>query len=77
HSHAHSHNHDHSHAPEAHSHTEPTHHHAPYKHIGHPHGPRTMINENVCCCFMGQFPQTIIDEETKMPTSDRIPTCKK
>ena len=74
--HSHDHNH-HSHTPETHSHSEPTHHHAPYKHIGHPHGPRTMINENVCCCFMGQFPQTIIDEETQTPTGDRIPACKK
>ena len=39
------------------------HHHAPYQHIGHPYGPRTMIDENVCCCFMGQFPPHIIDEE--------------
>lgn len=39
------------------------HHHAPYKHIGHPLGPRTMIGTKNCCCFMGQFPQHIIDEE--------------
>ncbi len=37
--------------------------HAPYKHIDHPLGPRTMIGTKNCCCFMGQFPQHIIDEE--------------
>jgi len=68
------HTHDHSHS---HKHTH-THSHAPYKHIGHPHGPRTMINENVCCCFMGQFPQHIIDEE-KLIKQDvkQTPSCKK
>lgn len=68
HSHGHSHSHDHSHG----------HSHAPYKHIAHPHGPRTMINENVCCCFMGQFPQAVIDEEkankAELPGT---PSCKK
>jgi sirohydrochlorin cobaltochelatase len=74
HSHSHSHSHDHSHG---HSHGH-GHHHAPYKHIGHPHGPRTMINDNVCCCFMGQFPQHIIDEE-KAIKDERpgTPTCKR
>ena len=59
------------------------HHHAPYRHIAHPHGPRTMIDENVCCCFMGQFPQTVIDEErqqrlqsTRLPADGRTPQCK-
>jgi sirohydrochlorin cobaltochelatase len=64
-----------------HSHTYAhtfTHSHAPYKHIGHPHGPRTMINENVCCCFMGQFPQHIIDEEQNNKDKvDATPSCKK
>jgi len=46
-----SHNHSHTHA------------HEKYKHIAHPNGPRTMIDQNVCCCFMSQFPQKIIDEE--------------
>lgn len=66
HPHDHSHTHDHSHS------------HAPYQHIGHPHGPRTMINENICCCFMRQFPQAIIDEE-KANKAERpgIPSCKK
>jgi len=67
------HSHDHEHHGHSHGH-----HHAPYRHIGHPHGPRTMINENVCCCFMGQFPQEIIDEEKARTTEvDRVPSCKK
>lgn len=69
---AHSHKHAHSHGG-GHGHS-----HAPYKHIGHPHGPRTMIDENVCCCFMGQFPQDIIDEErlnkVEIPGT---PSCKR
>lgn len=70
HHHEHSHSHDHSHSH--------THSHAPYKHIGHPHGPRTMINDNVCCCFMGQFPQHIIDEEkSTKPEASGTPSCKK
>jgi sirohydrochlorin cobaltochelatase len=79
HSHGHSHSHAHSHG---HSHGH-GHHHAPYRHIGHPHGPRTMIDENVCCCFMGQFPQEIIDEERAARASkgevagDGTPSCKK
>ena len=37
-----------------------------------------MINENVCCCFMGQFPQEIIDEEqARMPELEGIPGCKR
>lgn len=68
HSHTHTHTHTHSHG----------HSHAPYKHIGHPHGPRTMINENICCCFMGQFPQEIIDEEKAIkPVREGIPSCKR
>ena len=61
------HDHDHEQAPEqapehghAHRHT-----HAPYVHIGHPLGPRSMIDEQVCCCFMRQFPQDIIDQERR------------
>lgn len=57
HSHGHSHSHDHSHG---HGHS-----HGIYRHIGHPLGPRTMIGENICCCFMGQFPQEILDEEAE------------
>ena len=72
HDHAHGHGHDHGHS---HAHG---HHHAPYRHIGHPNGPRTMINENVCCCFMSQFPQEIIDEETaKKPVLEGKPACRR
>ena len=72
HSHSHSHGHSHSHDSKGHTHSHPR-----YKHIAHPHGPRTMINENVCCCFMGQFPQEVIDEEQKLrPAVDREPSCK-
>jgi len=59
HSHGHSHTHDHEHTHD-HSHG---HSHGIYKHIGHPLGPRTMIGEGICCCFMSQFPQEILDEE--------------
>jgi sirohydrochlorin cobaltochelatase len=68
HTHGHSKTHKHSHG----------HSHAPYKHIGHPHGPRTMINENICCCFMGQFPQRIIDEEKALKIElQGTPSCKR
>ena len=58
HNHSHSHSHDHSHD---HSHS-----HGVYKHIGHPNGPRTMIDQGVCCCFMSQFPDYVIEEERKL-----------
>ena len=76
HGHTHDHSHGHSHS---HSHGgDHGHHHAPYKHIAHPLGPRTMINDNVCCCFMGQFPQNIIDEEKAIkPEQPGTPVCKK
>ena len=61
HSHEHSHSHDHNHSHD-HSHS----HHGFYKHIAHPNGPRTMIDEGVCCCFMSQFPQELIDDERKI-----------
>ena len=64
--HSHSHSHDHSHE-DGHKH----HHHGVYKHIGHPLGPRTMIGEGICCCFMRQFPEEILEEE-----KDRIALCK-
>jgi sirohydrochlorin cobaltochelatase len=61
HNHDHSHNHSHSDGhSDGHSHS---HCHGVYKHIGHPEGPRTMIGEGICCCFMGQFPQNILEEE--------------
>jgi sirohydrochlorin cobaltochelatase len=84
HHHDHSHDHDHSHAHgHAHSHGhghghDHGHHHAPYRHIAHPLGPRTMINENVCCCFMSQFPQSVIDEETaRKPVLEGTPSCQR
>lgn len=68
--HDHDHHHDHgaghSHDDHAHGHGHHHHHghsHGVYKHIGHPNGPRTMIDQGVCCCFMSQFPQEVIDEE--------------
>jgi len=37
-----------------------------------------MINENVCCCFMSQFPQSVIDEEkARKPEADRVPSCQR
>ncbi|GGK68209.1 sirohydrochlorin cobaltochelatase [Amphritea balenae] len=65
HSHDHGHSHDHSHG-HSHSHGHDHghgHSHGVYKHIGHPLGPRTMIGEGICCCFMSQFPQSVLDEE--------------
>lgn len=64
---AHDHDHDHSHGHHHHHHHghdhSHGHSHGVYQHIAHPHGPRTMIDEGVCCCFMSQFPQEVIDEE--------------
>jgi sirohydrochlorin cobaltochelatase len=79
---AHSHSHSHTHEKteeKAHSHAqEHGHHHAPYKHIAHPFGPRTMINDNVCCCFMRQFPQNVIDEEKAIKVErEGTPMCKR
>lgn len=83
HSHHHAEAHDHSdHIASAHSHAGHGHSHAPYRHIAHPYGPRTMIGENVCCCFMSQFPQVVIDEERALRQEqgkiaiEQIPLCK-
>lgn len=80
HSHSHDSSHGHSHSTnhaDNHSHSH-GHSHARYKHIAHPNGPRTMINENMCCCFMGQFPQHIIDEEkASKPEREGTPSCKR
>ena len=62
HHHGHHHHHDHGHGHHHHH----GHSHVIYKHIGHPNGPRTMIDQGVCCCFMSQFPQDIIDEARAM-----------
>ncbi|MEM1386117.1 MAG: sirohydrochlorin chelatase [Pseudomonadota bacterium] len=59
--HGHSHEHDHDHGAGHHHHHG--HSHGVYRHIAHPNGPRTMIDEGVCCCFMSQFPDAVIDEE--------------
>ncbi|MBG6201616.1 MAG: sirohydrochlorin chelatase [Roseibium album] len=66
HDHHHGHGAGHSHDDHDHGHGHHHHHghsHGVYKHIGHPNGPRTMIDQGVCCCFMSQFPQEVIDEE--------------
>tara|TARA_R110001599_G_scaffold22482_1_gene82840 strand:+ start:40554 stop:41765 length:1212 start_codon:yes stop_codon:yes gene_type:complete len=61
HGHGHSHSHDQGHSHDhGHGHG---HSHGVYKHIGHPMGPRTMIGEGICCCFMGQFTDEILEEE--------------
>ena len=94
HDHDHGHNHDHGHHHHDHSHGHGHHHHhdhghghghshGVYKHIAHPNGPRTMIDQGVCCCFMGQFPQEVIDEERELrkglgiaPTvPEKLPAC--
>ncbi len=81
HDHDHDHDHDHSHG-HSHSHGGHGHHHAPYVHIAHPFGPRTMIDENVCCCFMGQFPDEVVAEERAnkkaagIAVPEQTPQCK-
>lgn len=82
HSHEHGHSHDHSHG-DNHSHSH-GHTHAPYRHIAHPHGPRTMIDENVCCCFMSQFPDEVVEEERQLraqagiaAVTEQTPQCKR
>lgn len=63
HSHDHSHSHDHAHGhSHSHDHSQP-HSHGVYKHIAHPLGPRTMIGEGICHCFMSQFPEWLLEEE--------------
>ena len=83
HGHHHSHNHDHVH-DHSNGHEHSHHHHAPYKHIAHPYGPRTMIDENVCCCFMSQFPDHVVEEERQkrneqelIADSEQVPTCQR
>ena len=58
------HNHDHEHGNHR-SHVH-AHSHGVYKHISHPNGPRTMIDEGVCCCFMSQFPDYVIEEQRRL-----------
>ena len=58
----HHHDSDHDHS-DGHHHHHHGHSHGVYRHIAHPHGPRTMIDEGVCCCFMSQFPQEVVEQE--------------
>lgn len=81
HHHAHSHNHSHHAHDHSHSHEHP-HSHGVYRHIAHPHGPRTMIDDNLCCCFMSQFPTHVVEEERVLratrgaqPLSEQLPVC--
>lgn len=65
HDHHHGHSHDHKHQQD-HTHDSGSahgHSHGVYKHIGHPLGPRTMIGDGICNCFMSQFPPEILEEE--------------
>ncbi|PID46735.1 MAG: sirohydrochlorin chelatase [Proteobacteria bacterium] len=74
HSHAHSHGHTHAasadknkSASSAEEHTRAHgHSHGIYKHIAHPHGPRTMVDDNLCYCFMSQLPEAVIEEERRI-----------
>ncbi|GAB3485271.1 sirohydrochlorin chelatase [Marinomonas epiphytica] len=79
HHHGHSHDHHHGHSHDHHhGHSHDHHHghsHGVYKHIGHPMGPRTMIGEGVCCCFMGQFTDDILEEEKSKIDSDCTKTA--
>ncbi|TBR43128.1 sirohydrochlorin chelatase [Marinomonas agarivorans] len=81
HHHDHTHDHGHSHEHHSHNHGHSHHHHdhghshGVYRHIAHPLGPRTMIGEGICCCFMGQFPQAILDEEQEKITEDCTKTA--
>ena len=61
HSHEQIHDHEHSHSHE-HTHDH-DHHHGYYQHAAHPHGPRTMIDDNICSCFMRQLPPEVIADE--------------
>ena len=57
----------HDHGEHHHDHHDGhTHNHGVYKHIAHPNGPRTMIDEGVCCCFMSQFPEDVIEEQRRV-----------
>jgi len=82
HSHDHSHDHSHSHADaHSHAHEVDKnksavsaeehvkahgHSHGVYKHIAHPHGPRTMVDDHLCHCFMSQLPAEVIEDERRI-----------
>lgn len=42
-----------------------------------------MIDQGVCCCFMGQFPDEVVEEERRLRSeagiaaSDDTPGCKR
>ncbi len=58
--------HEHTHSDHFQHHDHQHHVHKIYRHIAHPNGPRTMIDEGVCCCFMSQFPDYVIEEQREI-----------
>lgn len=79
----HEHGHGHHDHPGHHHDHDHGHTHEPYRHVAHPLGPRTMIDENVCCCFMSQIPEEIVEEERRIrkasgrePDKTRTPQCR-
>lgn len=74
--------HTHSHGGHTHTHAKPVsnksaasaedhvkahgHSHGVYKHIAHPHGPRTMVDDHLCHCFMSQLPAEVIEDERRI-----------
>jgi len=75
--HTHSHGeHSHSHAPAVDKNKSATsaeahvkahgHSHGVYKHIAHPLGPRTMVDDHLCHCFMSQLPAEVIEDERRI-----------
>ena len=65
HDHTHHHHHDHTNFRGNSDSEKHEHSHGVYRHIAHPNGPRTMIDEGVCCCFMSQFPDYVIEEQRR------------
>ena len=65
HDHTHHHHHDHTNSRGNSDSEKHEHSHGVYRHIAHPNGPRTMIDEGVCCCFMSQFPDYVIEEQRR------------
>lgn len=56
--HAHHHHAEHgNHGKDGH---QPHHKQAPYRHIAHPLGPSSMVDEGLCCCFMNQLPDELV-----------------
>jgi len=48
------------------------HSHGVYKHIAHPHGPRTMVDDHLCHCFMSQLPAEVIEDERRLRAEQGI-----